>query len=81
MGLIPTRTFPGLPDAWFWQVGSCICGLLLRDGSKGSCLSKVPHHQKKKKRKRKRKKRVLKSNKLKLTHLTEISLCLELNMD
>lgn len=72
MGLIPTRTFPGLPDAWFWQVGLCIRGLLPRDGSKGPCLSKVPHHQKKK---------ALKINKLKLTHLSEISLCLELNMD
>ena len=72
MGLIPTRTFPGLPDAWFWQVGSCSRGLLPKDGSKGPCLSKVPHHQNF---------FFFKSNKLKLTHLSEISLCLEFNMD
>ena len=37
-----------LHDIWFWQVGSCIHGLLPRGGS-GPCLGGVPCHEKKKK--------------------------------
>ena len=36
-----------LHDIWFWQVGSCIHGLLPRGGS-GPCLGGVPCHEKKK---------------------------------
>ena len=32
---------------FLWRVGSCICDLLPRGGSKGPCLGEVSHHQKK----------------------------------
>ena len=37
-----------LPDTWFWQVGSCICVLLLGGGPKGSNLGEVSMSFKKK---------------------------------
>lgn len=39
------KNSPRLPDTQIWQVISCICGLLPKSGSKGSCLGEVPHHQ------------------------------------
>ena len=41
-----------LLDTWFWQVGSCIYGLLPRGESKGPCLGEVPHHKKRDKKKK-----------------------------
>ena len=40
-----SRSFLGLPDTWFWWVGSCIHSLLPKDGSKGSYLSEIPRRQ------------------------------------
>ena len=57
-GLIPTRSFPRLPNTQFWRVGLCIRSLLSRSVSKGPCLcvttlirvvwetlGEVPHHK------------------------------------
>jgi len=36
-----TRSSPGSPDTQFWQVGSCIPGLLLMGGFEGSYLDEI----------------------------------------
>uniref|UniRef100_A0A2N9IBL3 isoleucine--tRNA ligase n=1 Tax=Fagus sylvatica TaxID=28930 RepID=A0A2N9IBL3_FAGSY len=35
----PLEASLGLPDTWFWRVGSCIHGLLPKGGSEGLCLA------------------------------------------
>ena len=48
LGSIPNRSFIGLLDTQFWQVGSCIHTILSRGESKGPCLGDVSHHLKNK---------------------------------
>ena len=56
LGSIPTRSSSGLLDTRFWQLGSCICGLLATGGSKGPDL--VRFHIIKEKKKKKKKERM-----------------------